>query len=66
MSFGRWMTQKPQNGAISGAEILTVWILHIFHHVRIFCWNKEKKDQAITNLATRKDPAGEGRGLGSV
>lgn len=46
---------------ISGAEILTVWILCIFHHVRIFCWNKEKKDQTITNDSDPERPSRRGK-----
>lgn len=36
---------KIPKAVISVAQILTVWILCVFHHARIFCWNKEKKDQ---------------------
>lgn len=63
MSFGRWVTQKPRKGAISGAEILTVGILRIFHHVRIFCWDKEKKDQTITNDSDPERPGRRGDGI---
>lgn len=41
---------KIPQAVVSVAEILTVWILRVFHHARIFCWSKEKKGQQWSQI----------------
>lgn len=59
---------KTQKGVIIMTEILTVWILCVFHHARIFCWNKENKDQLWDDHKLYwlwKNSVREQRGLGT-